>query len=99
MKTKTHEEKECDRMMVDLESIDHAFERSIATANLLSIAHGHQGQELDDKAIPNAAFHLYRDLKRLEKLVHDVIDRAAKSGFRDGQEKELITARLGDHHG
>lgn len=89
---KTQKEKDQEFMMNALESIDESFERSIATANLLSIAHGHQGQELDDKTAPNAAFHLYRDLKRLEKLVHDVIDRSAKSGFRAGQEKESITA-------
>lgn len=92
MKTKTHEEKECDRMMVDLESIEDMFERSIATANLLSI--GQLDSLVADTTVPHAAFHLYRDLQRLHKLVDDVIDRTAKSGFRAGQEeKESIAAR------
>jgi hypothetical protein len=67
-----------------LSSLDARFERSIATANLLSVAKDHIGAELEDVTVSNAAWHLYRDLqgllcdvravsKALQQDKHDVI--------------------------
>ena len=55
-----------------IELLDHitdAFERSIATANLIATAHYDFGEEIDDSTIATAAMYLRRDLKKLQKEV------------------------------
>lgn len=61
-----------------IDSITDRFDRSIATANLLSVLRGDAGLELEDQTISEAAFYLYRDLQQLKADVGRVMDAALK---------------------
>lgn len=74
------------RAALDLyESIAEQIDRSIATANLLSIAHGAQGQELADDTIPVAAFNLYQDLRKIKDDVDMAFNHVGKAAGLGGE--------------
>lgn len=67
------------------ESIADRFDRSIATANLLSIADSKTGLELADNTIPVAAFHLYKDLQKLRDDVDTAFNSVGRAAGRGGE--------------
>lgn len=67
------------------ESIADRFDRSIATANLISIADSRTGLELADNTIPEAAFHLYKDLQKLRDDVDTAFNSVGKAAGLGGE--------------